>query len=247
MILYLWSLLRSKNVQVCMQELQTKPKRVRTLGKKALQQVEQALQGGQQAGPAGSGIGATPAQRRSQEDADRAMQMLLVIVSHEAARRIMPGVSPCYVWAAAMWLCRTRFQPQIVSFVQDEEDMEANKKPSKAALKRAKKKAAAKQAAGAAETAAPASAAASPADTTEPNPPPGCAADSGAPAIEPRITATTAELRPDVPAAEATSGATSAAASRQSAADWMVCPLSKVGSLCGCVVTADVRPFAPGW
>jgi hypothetical protein len=80
---------------------------VRTLGEKALQQVEQALQGGQQAGPAGSGIGATFAQRRSQEDADRAMQMLLVIsqtliLSHEAVRCIILGALPCHVWAVAL-------------------------------------------------------------------------------------------------------------------------------------------------
>ena len=127
--------------------------------------------------------------------------------------------------------------------VQEEEDREANKKPSKAALKRAKKKAAAKQAADAAAAAATVSAAASTAGATEPEPSPDCLADTRASAIEHRTTATTAELRPD---AEAKSGATSAMASQQSATDWMICPLSKVGSLCGCVVTADVRLFAPG-
>ena len=65
------------------------------MGEKALQQVEQALQGGQQTGTAGTAAGAQSAQRRSQEDADRAMQLLLVISqtlisSHEAVGCIVP-------------------------------------------------------------------------------------------------------------------------------------------------------------
>jgi hypothetical protein len=109
-----------------------------------------------------------------------------------------------------------------------EASREASKKASKASLKRAKKKAAAKQAAGAAASVATVSAAASTAGATEPNPPPVNAAGTQAPASEPSTTPVTAMLRPAVPAAEATGGVASAVASRQSAADWMICPLSKV-------------------
>ena len=55
---------------------------MRTLGEKALQQVDAALQGGQQcqqqAGAVSSGKTTAPAPQRSQADADLAMQMLLV-------------------------------------------------------------------------------------------------------------------------------------------------------------------------
>jgi hypothetical protein len=72
-------LVRSNNFKApCLQELRNKPKRVRMLAEKALQQVDTALQGGPQAGTAGSGKGAAPMQQRSQADADLAMQMLLV-------------------------------------------------------------------------------------------------------------------------------------------------------------------------
>jgi hypothetical protein len=61
------------------QVLRTLPTRVRTLGEKALQQVEQALQGGPQADTVGAAGVAAPVPHRSQSDADLAMQMLLVI------------------------------------------------------------------------------------------------------------------------------------------------------------------------
>ena len=69
------------HVSMAVQELRGQTKRVRMMGEKALQQVEQALQGGQrrqQGGKAGSAKGAPPAPQRSQADADLAMQMLLV-------------------------------------------------------------------------------------------------------------------------------------------------------------------------
>ena len=62
------------------QVLRTLPARVRTLGEKALQQVDQALQGGQQTHAAGGTGGAAPVPHHSQADADLAMQKLLVIV-----------------------------------------------------------------------------------------------------------------------------------------------------------------------
>ena len=68
-------------VNMAVQKLRGQTKRVRMLGEKALQQVEQALQGGQhpqQGDSAGSAKGAPPAPQRSQADADLAMQMLLV-------------------------------------------------------------------------------------------------------------------------------------------------------------------------
>jgi hypothetical protein len=64
---------------------------VRTLGEKALQQVDAALQGGQQrqqqAGGPASPTAVEPASQRSQADADLAMQMLLVSPA-EASRRL---------------------------------------------------------------------------------------------------------------------------------------------------------------
>ena len=60
---------------------------MRTLGEKALQQVDAALQGGQQCQQqAGAGIAFAPppGPRRSQADADLAMQMLLVSLSKKA-------------------------------------------------------------------------------------------------------------------------------------------------------------------
>ena len=68
-------------VNMAVQKLRGQTKRVRMLGEKALQQVEQALQGGQhpqQGGMVGSGNGTPPAPQRSQADADLAMRMLLV-------------------------------------------------------------------------------------------------------------------------------------------------------------------------
>ena len=68
-------------VNMAVQKLRGQTKRVRMLGEKALQQVEQALQGGQQlqqGNSAGSAKGTPPAPQRSQADADHAMQMLLV-------------------------------------------------------------------------------------------------------------------------------------------------------------------------
>jgi hypothetical protein len=68
-------------VNLAVQKLRGQTKRVRMLGEKALQQVEQALQGGQhrqQGVSDGSVKGAPPAPQRSQADADLAMQMLLV-------------------------------------------------------------------------------------------------------------------------------------------------------------------------
>ena len=70
-----------KDVSMAMQELRGQTTRVRMLVEKALQQVEQALQGGQhrqQGAKAGSGKGAPPVPPRSQANADLAMQMLLV-------------------------------------------------------------------------------------------------------------------------------------------------------------------------
>jgi hypothetical protein len=68
-------------VSMSVQELRGQTTRVRMMVEKALQQVEQALQGGQhqqRRGSAGSAKGAPPAPQRSQADADLAMQMLLV-------------------------------------------------------------------------------------------------------------------------------------------------------------------------
>jgi hypothetical protein len=66
------------------QVLRTLPTRIRTLGEKALQQVEQALQGGPQADMVGAAGAGAPVPHRSQADADVAMQMLLVIVGHSS-------------------------------------------------------------------------------------------------------------------------------------------------------------------
>jgi hypothetical protein len=64
---------------------------VRTLGEKALQQVDAALQGGQQrqqhAGGPASATAIEATSQRSQADADLAMQMLLVSPA-EGSRRL---------------------------------------------------------------------------------------------------------------------------------------------------------------
>jgi hypothetical protein len=68
-------------VSTKMQKLRGQTKRGRMMGEKALQQVDQALQGGQhpqQGDSASSAKGAPPTPQRSQADADLAMQMLLV-------------------------------------------------------------------------------------------------------------------------------------------------------------------------
>ena len=67
------------------QMLRTLPARVRALGEKALQQVDQALQGGQQMEMAGGAGGAAPVPHHSQADADLATQKLLVIAVQSPA------------------------------------------------------------------------------------------------------------------------------------------------------------------
>jgi hypothetical protein len=79
------------------QALRELPSRTRMLGEKALQQVEEALQGGQQGTKAGRAKVAAPVPQRSQAEADLAMQMLLVNSAVAADEHIsdLLTASPC--------------------------------------------------------------------------------------------------------------------------------------------------------
>lgn len=114
----------------------------------------------------------------------------------------------------------------VITDVQEDEEARTGK-ASKAAQKRARKKAAAKQAA--AGAAAVAAAAAS-ADTSQQQGLPADPQTSAAQLSSSVATAAMEQLRMDEPAAEAMVDVTATPDGQQPAEDWMIRPLSKVGS-----------------